>query len=62
MLDRVAHIEARYEDIAKRLAEPGVLSDQAAYVRLSREQASLAPVVSLYRTIIQIDAELIGAR
>jgi peptide chain release factor 1 len=62
MVDRVAQIAARYEDLASRLADPGIMSDHAAYVRLSREKASLTPVVSLYHSISRIDVELADAR
>ena len=62
MLDRVAQIAARYEDLEIRLADPEIMSDQAAYVRLSREQASLTPIVTLYRSITRIDVELADAR
>lgn len=62
MLDRVAQIAARYEDLESRLADPEIMSDQAAYVRLSREQASLTPIVTLYRSITRIDIELADAR
>ena len=61
MLDRVANIEVRYEDLARRLADPEVFGDQAAYVRLSREQATIAPVVNLRREIMRIDEEVAGA-
>ena len=41
MLDRVAQIENHYNTLASRLSDPEVYGNQAEYVRISREQASL---------------------
>lgn len=60
MLDRVSHIEDRYDELAKRLADPDVYGDQSLYVRLSREQSELATIVRVRREISRVDAEISG--
>ena len=61
MLDRVAQIENHYNTLASRLSDPEVYGNQAEYVRISREQASLLPVVNIWRALVRVDAEIDGA-
>ncbi|MSQ42917.1 MAG: peptide chain release factor 1 [Chloroflexi bacterium] len=61
MLDRVAQIENHYNRLALRLSDPEVYGIQAEYVRMSREQASLLPVVNIWRAMVRVDAEIDGA-
>ncbi|NBX45865.1 MAG: peptide chain release factor 1 [Chloroflexi bacterium] len=61
MLDRVAQIENHYNTLASRLSDPEVYGNQAEYVRISREQASLLPVVNIWRAMVRVDAEIDGA-
>lgn len=61
MLDRVAQIEKHYDTLASRLSDPEVYGNQAEYVRISREQASLLPVVNIWRAMVRVDAEIGGA-
>ncbi len=49
MLDKLASLDARYEQIIEKLGDPGVLADQKEFQRLSRERASIEPVVLKYR-------------
>jgi peptide chain release factor 1 len=60
--DRLAQIEARYEQLNELLADPQVLADPQQMLRYSREQASQAEVVSLYRELRRVQEELAGAR
>ena len=48
MYDKLDAIVLRYEDINRELASPGVLSDQARFRRLMKEQSDLTPLVETY--------------
>jgi peptide chain release factor 1 len=60
--DRLAQIEARYEQLNELLADPQVLADPQQMLRYSREQASQGEVVSLYRELRRVQEEVAGAR
>jgi peptide chain release factor 1 len=60
--DRLAQLEARYEQLNELLADPEVLADPQQVQRYSREQASLTEVVSLYRERKRVQEEVAGAR
>jgi len=62
MLDTLAQIEARYEQLNQLLSDPEILSDQPQITLLSREQSTLSEVVSLYRELKKILEELAGAQ
>jgi peptide chain release factor 1 len=62
MLDRLAQIEARYERLNELLVDPEVLASSADLLRYSREQSSIAGVVTLYRELKRVNEELSGAR
>lgn len=49
MLDKLAGVEARYNEINDRLCDAGVLADQEQYTKLMREAKHLAPIVEKYR-------------
>ena len=56
MLDRLAALEARYEEIDGLLADPDVSADYSRVQLLAREQASLKSLVELsreYRTVLR---------
>src|SRR4051794_20930775 len=58
MLDRVAAIDDRYEELTRLLSDPDVVNDLGALQRYGREQASLEDVVSTYRALRQSDREI----
>ena len=62
MQDKLAQIEARYEQLNELLADPAVLAEQQQVLRYSREQSAIADVVALYRELKRVDQELAGAR
>jgi peptide chain release factor 1 len=49
MLERLAEIEARYEELTRQLSDPEVVSDHRQLEELGRERAHLETVVTLYR-------------
>jgi peptide chain release factor 1 len=60
--DRLAHIEARYNQLNELFADPAILAKPQEMLRYSREQATLAETVSLYRDLQKVDGEVAGAR
>jgi peptide chain release factor 1 len=49
MLDKLAAIEARYEELGREMARPDVAGDYERLQTLAREHASLEEIVSMYR-------------
>ena len=58
MIDRLAELEARYEEIGRQMASPELSSDHAAIADLGRELARLEPIVTLLREWRSIREEL----
>lgn len=49
MLEKLIAIDEKYNALDKRMQEPDVYSDPAAYAKLAREQKEIEPVVEAYR-------------
>ncbi|MCS6883338.1 MAG: peptide chain release factor 1 [Oscillochloridaceae bacterium] len=49
MFDKLAAVEARYEELGELLARPEVVSNPSLLQRYAREQRDLEPVVAAYR-------------
>jgi len=62
MLERLAEIEARYEELTNLLADPEVLADHRKIEEIGRERASLQVVVDLYRAYREKEEALTDAR
>ena len=57
MLDKLAQLEARFQDLLARMGDPDVVSDPTRYRALATEHSQLEPVVAAYR---QYSAVLTG--
>ena len=62
MLEKVAAIERRYEELNAQLAAPAVMADPARMTELAREQAELEELVSVYRAYRAAETELAGVQ
>ena len=62
VLDKVAAIERRYEELNELMADPAVSADRARLTDLAREQSNIEEIVSLYRAYLADRSELEGAR
>ncbi|MBR7142563.1 MAG: peptide chain release factor 1 [Clostridia bacterium] len=51
MLDKLAAVEERYEQISLQLSDGAVVSDQARYKALMKEYKQLSPVVEAFRQL-----------
>src|SRR5258706_735199 len=62
MLDKLAQIETRYEELTNELSSPELLSNPSAYGKAAKQHRSLGEVVEKYRTWKTLNEELAGAR
>jgi peptide chain release factor 1 len=62
MLDKLAQIETRYEDLGSELSSPELLANPSAYGKAAKQHRSLGEVVAKYRTWKSLSEELNGAR
>lgn len=49
MFDKLEKIEARFEEITRKLGEPAVVADQGKFQPLAKEHSELAPIVEAFR-------------
>ncbi len=49
MFEKLSFIEERYEELSKKISDPEVISDQAQFAKLCKEQSDIAPIVEKYR-------------
>jgi peptide chain release factor 1 len=62
ILDKVAAIERRYEELNTLMADPAVATDQERVTELAREQSEIEEIVTVYRAHRAAEDELAGAR
>ncbi|HET8654149.1 MAG TPA: PCRF domain-containing protein, partial [Longimicrobiaceae bacterium] len=62
MLDRIAEIERRYDDLSSLLADPATIADPERLREVSREHAHLTGTVRAAREYRRLHDELAGAR
>jgi peptide chain release factor 1 len=62
MIDRLAELQARYEELSRQLSTPGVAADSTRFADLGRELSRLAPIVAALREWRGINTELDQAR
>jgi peptide chain release factor 1 len=62
MLDKLAGIEARYNELEALMTDPDAMADYTKVIEYSKERAGLEEIVRSYRTYLSQMAELAGAR
>ncbi len=62
LADKLARADERLEELDALLSQPEIAGDMDRYRKLTREHADLTPVVALYRTYKQVEAEQKSAR
>ena len=62
MIDRLAELEARYEEVSRLLSTPEAASDLSGMVELGRELSRLEPIVAGLREWRSVQSELDGVR
>lgn len=58
MLEKLAEVEKRYEQLERLLTDPEVVSRQRDYSKVAKERAELAEIVSCYREWKKIEHEI----
>jgi len=62
IIERLAEINKRYDELADLLARPEVVSDKDTYQRHAKEHSSLEDIVDVYKDLIKIDDEIAGSK
>ena len=62
MLDKLAQIESRYEELANELSSQELLSNPSAYAKAAKQHRSLGEIVEKYRSYKSLSEQLNGAR
>jgi len=62
MLDKIAKVVARYEELERQMADPAVLADHVRLTEMAQERSDLTPLVEAYRHHRQNAAELAEAQ
>jgi peptide chain release factor 1 len=60
MLDKLAKIADRFEEITALLSQPEIISDSKRFQSLSREQAKIAALVEVFQNLTEKEQELEG--
>jgi peptide chain release factor 1 len=58
MLDKIAKVVERYEELEKRMADPEVLADYQKVAELAQERSEMEPLVESYRRHQAVSEEL----
>ena len=62
MLEKLAGIEARYEELNKLMSDPGVTGDYSRLRQVGQERSEIEPIVETFQRLKAIQKELEGAR
>ena len=62
MLDKLAQIETRYEELTNELSSAELLSNPSAYAKAAKQHRSLGEIVEKYRALKTLKEELTGAQ
>jgi len=62
MLDKIAKVVERFNNLERKMADPEVLADHTKLTELAQERAEMTPLVEVYRRHLQLDQELAEAR
>jgi peptide chain release factor 1 len=62
MFERLQEVEARYEELEHKLADPAVAGDHEKYAKVHKELVSLREIVETFREYRDTKEELAGAR
>jgi peptide chain release factor 1 len=62
MLDKLAGIDARYDEIERLMGDPTIMQDYSKVAELNKERSGLEDMVKAYRTYLKQAEDLNGAR
>src|SRR4051812_13292923 len=58
MLDKLAEVEKRYEELERLMSDPQLLNQQREYSKLAKERAELEEIVVSYREWRKLQQEI----
>ena len=58
MLEKLAGIEKKYQDLTKKLGDPDLLGDPQHYGQVAKQHAELEEIVSKYQEYLRVEKEL----
>lgn len=62
MLDKIAKVVARFEEIEMQMADPAILADHVRLTELAQERSDLQPLTEAYQQYQEAEEELAGAK
>lgn len=62
MLDQIAKVVARFEEVERQMVDPAVVTDHIKLTELAQERSDLLPLVEAYRAYEQVHQELDDAQ
>ena len=62
MLDKLASIEARYNELERLMSDPAVMSDYTKIAEYNKERSGLTEIIEVFRTYKRASEQLDGAR
>lgn len=62
MLDKLAEVEKRYEELEALLSDPKLLNQQREYSKVAKERSELEDIVSCFREWRKVEQEIQGNR
>ncbi|NMB45252.1 MAG: peptide chain release factor 1 [Firmicutes bacterium] len=62
MLDKLAGIEKKYQELTMDLSDPALLGDPKSYAEVAKHHAELGEIVEKYQEFLRVDKELQDAR
>ena len=57
-IDKVQAVENKFMDLEQRISDPSVIARQEEWQKLTREHASLSPIVEAYRQYKQVTEQI----
>ncbi len=61
-LKKLEEIEARFDDLSNKMADPAVIQDAEEYKKTAKARRDLAEIVDTFRDWKKVDSEISGAR
>ena len=58
MLDKLAEVEKRYEELERLMSDPQLVNQQREYSKLAKERAELEEIVSCFREWRKVEQEI----
>lgn len=62
MLEKLASLVEKYEEITRRLSDPDLLNDPHQYGQVAKQHSDLGEIVGIYQKFLQVEKELKDAR